>query len=1142
MKRLTQKPQSVFAAKAKFFNLGLCAVFCTAIYSFALESYLVHSRLCSFLGGRVDSVLGAFHCRRQYVKSILNNNTGCKCFLLITALCAFSPAGLGQTKSECTEVAGNVVSIQGLVWINNREAKLDQQVCIGDVVSVGASSRGGLQLSQKDTVIRIDSTTEITIKSDEYDSSIIDLLRGIIYLMTREPERFRVTTPYVNAAVEGTEFIVSVENDASKITLIEGSVRAQNIEGEVLLKSGEQVVASAGKAPALLASVSTISAVQWALYYPPIGPFNTLTPKVQGAATLMLSGKGRQAIELLEQARSENPKDASAAALQSIVSTVIGRRSTALELAMQAITLQNNLSIAYTALSFAEQSYFRLGSAMASAEKAVSLAPNDAYSWARLAELQAASGDPESARESAMQAVNLDPKLSRTQSVLGFVQLTRNEISEAATSFDMAIQNDSADPLARLGAGLVKTRQSRITAARADIEIAASLDPGNSLIRSYLGKAYFTENRQTLAKSQFDIAISLDQNDPTPWLYAAIQSQMLNRPVEALEQLRESIRRNDNRAVYRSRLDLDSDITTRQTRQGFIYNDLGFQQAALLEGWKSLALTPTNFAAHRLLADNYLSLPRHQFARDSELLQSQLYQPLNLVPIQPNLSFGDLSLVNNTGQRDVGINEYSRLFVEKDLSLNISGSTGANSTRSAEAIVSGIAKSLSYSFGKSHYRTDGMRENNDSTQDTTNVFLQLSPRYDTTVQFEYIDIERSEGDRPLFFDIDLFIPNLRVRSEKNSFRLGLRHDFTSQQTLAINYSNVIGRTLLDTVEDDVVIVDDFDLEDDFEIIEVRQDFDYEHVNANFGISSTAGTTSQVGIFDFDVNPFAQFDIEHLNAYSYTDFRLISGLTITAGASYTEFENSRSDFEKFNPKFGVQWNLAPQTTFRFAYTRSVKRPFTSSQTLEPVSVAGFNQLFNDVDGTIATRTGLGIDHWYNSNLSVGAEYSVRELEVPSNSENVFVDEDEGFARLYAYWTPDSRIALSAEGSYETFDLDPQRFPSEQFSEMNLFKLPLAIRYFNSSGVYARIAYTFVKQDGNFTTIDADFVPQKSEFSIVDVALGYKFLKSRSLIAVEIRNLFDENFQFQNSGRPDLATESIPAFALDRQFYVNAILNF
>ena len=69
--------------------------------------------------------------------------------------------------------------------------------------------------------------------------------------------------------------------------------------------------------------------------------------------------------------------------------------------------------------------------------------------------------------------------------------------------------------------------------------------------------------------------------------------------------MEQAIELNNNRLVYRSRLLLDSDLAARSAALGQIYNDLGFQQLGLVEGWKSVNTDPTNFSAHRLLADTY---------------------------------------------------------------------------------------------------------------------------------------------------------------------------------------------------------------------------------------------------------------------------------------------------------------------------------------------------------------------------------------------------------------------------------------------------------------------------------------------------------------------------------------------------------
>ena len=169
------------------------------------------------------------------------------------------------------------------------------------------------------------------------------------------------------------------------------------------------------------------------------------------------------------------------------------------------------------------------------------------------------------------------------------------------------------------------------------------------MVRSYLGKAYFEEKNDKLDGREYAAAKELDPNDPTPWFYDAIRKQTLNRPVEALQDLQKAMELNDNRAVYRSKLLLDSDLAARSASLARIYSDLGFQQRALVEGYNSVNTDPSNYSAHRFLADSYSALPRHEIARVSELLQSQLLQPNNMTPIQPGLAESNLFLISSGG-------------------------------------------------------------------------------------------------------------------------------------------------------------------------------------------------------------------------------------------------------------------------------------------------------------------------------------------------------------------------------------------------------------------------------------------------------------------------------------------------------------
>jgi hypothetical protein len=174
---------------------------------------------------------------------------------------------------------------------------------------------------------------------------------------------------------------------------------------------------------------------------------------------------------------------------------------------------------------------------------------------------------------------------------------------------------------------------------------------------------------------------------------------------------------------------LDSDLAARSAAIARIYSDLGFQQLALVEGWKSVNIDPTNFSAHRFLADSYAVLPRHEIARVSELLQSQLLQPINITPIQPRLAESNLFLISAQGPGTVSFNEFNPLFNRNRVALQATGLGGMNDTWAGEGVVSGIYQKSSFSLGYTHFTTDGFRINNDQRDDIANAFVQqeLSP-------------------------------------------------------------------------------------------------------------------------------------------------------------------------------------------------------------------------------------------------------------------------------------------------------------------------------------------------------------------------------------------------------------------------------
>ncbi len=1034
-------------------------------------------------------------------------------------------------------------------WSRGRDAtwqpvRLNDAFCPGDAIRVGARSRADITLLDQ-SVLRLNANAAITVEAPkERSTGVVELLRGVVHFFSRGPRSLEVRTRFTTAGVRGTEFLVALEPERTLLTVFEGTVLAENPAGSLTLRDGESAVAEAGKPPLLRIVARPRDAVHWTLYYPPVAnfrpedfPAGTLEKTVADvrdarahayrAQRLLAVGGVDEARGEIERALQLAPNQPDAAGLQAIMTLVQGDKDSALQIAQAAVSAAPDSAAALIARSYAEQAHFDLTAARASAQQAVAAESGNALAWARLAELHSAFGDLGEAMTAARRAAELQPELSRAQTVLGFAHLTSVNIRQARAAFDKAIALDQADPLPRLGLGLARIRSGDLGAGSREIEIAASLDPGNALVRSYLGKAYYEEKRSPLDEREYRMAQQLDPRDPTPWFYDAIAKQTTNRPVEALQDVEKATELNDNRAVYRSRLLLDSDAAARSASQGRIYGELEFGQLALTEGWKSLSLDPTNFSAHRFLADSYSALPRHQIARVSELLQSQLLQPVNMTPLQPRLAESNLFLISSGGPGIASFNEFNPLFNRNGVTGLFSGFAGEQDTLGGDAVVAGIAGKAGFSFGYSAFRTDGFRANNDQHDRIGNAFLQYDFTPQTSLQAEYRKRYTEIGDLQQKFFAENFFPGLRNTQDLETFRLGGRHEFSPGSILLASFIRQDAQ--FGTIFDEPGAFTSLNIPQDSNGIELQHLWRADRFNLRTGvgyvkIDGQINATTRIDLGPpfgvIEDSSATKTDIKHANGYTYADIKVLPSLTAVAGVSYDSLKGDfpGGDQHQLNPKLGAIWRASPSTTIRAAAFKSVKRTLITNQTLEPTQVAGFNQFFDDGNATKSRRYGLALDQKFASNLFGGAEISKRDLEVvfldsiadPANPPARTVDWDERLGRAYLYWAPQRSLALRAEYMYERFRRD-EAFAAG-VKELDVHRVPLGVKLFHSSGITAGLTATYWQQKGQFEqlTFPPSFVSGADHFWLVDAALAYRLPRRHGFITVGARNLFDKAF--------------------------------
>lgn len=1083
-------------------------------------------------------------------------------FPLFIACCA-----VARAEPRCAENVATVVSAQGNVDMrgNNTQewqpVKVDTGICAGDSVTVRRFSRAVLRLEREQTNIQLGEGTTLTLPgTKEQEFSIVELLKGVTHFISRVPHALKIKTPFVNAAIEGTEFIVKVGDDQTLVSVSEGHVLADNPTGRLSLQSGQSALTKSGAAPSVHTITDPMETVQWALYYPHVFEFEPqsitnfgLEPWraiVADSVRALRANDLRTALTLLEQAGegitstqyllyrahllltvgriaeaqadidqvlAAEPTSSVAWVMRSIIAVTHGRAQLALESAQKAVQADEKSVPAHLALSYAHQAKFDLDRALAAATTATEKNEDSALAWARVAELQLMHGRLKEALFAAQLAERINPNSTQAKTVLGFASLTKLQFKSAATAFDGAIRLDPAAPLPRLGLGLVKIREGDLAGGRAQIEIATSLDPRASSLRSYVGKAYYEEHRDALAAQQFNFAKELDPNDPTPWFYNAFLLQAQKRPGAALTELQKSMELNDNRGVYRSRLLLDDDLAVRGVSLARAYQTLGFEQSAIAEGTRALAESPGNASAHQLLADAYTNRPRHETARVSELLQAQLLQPLNIEPPRPRLGEVNLLPFEGGALAAPGLNEYAPLFERPRISLDIDGLAGPDNTRGSEIAASVVSSRGVLSVGQFKYASDGIRENNDSDQTVKTVFGQYRVNSQLSVQAEYRDKKSEFGDMLIRFDPEVFSADQRRTITEPSWLLGLRYEPAPEQVLVVAVTRSVVRD--DSKYNEFSLWSSKSTEG-----QIESQYLGRTQNGRFLIGYGRLIADQRSVETFDYSSFGEpspppdvydNDVDQKNLYGYRHYSQ-GDAELVLGASFDSVRIQNGvNVDDWNPKLGLLWQLPSSTTFRAAAFRTTKRYLVRKQTLEPTQIAGFNQFFDDSLGTRAWRYGLGMDTRWSPAITTGAEISRRKIDfVFANASDE--DRSERAHRIYIDWLAHQHMALHAGWMYESSNREyiEGQANSTRPAALLTQRLPLELRYFNPGGFYSRIRATQVLQKVTNVLDQAGTETLRDRFWIGDVALGWVLPKGRGLVEVKMLNAFDRSFHFQS----------------------------
>lgn len=1001
--------------------------------------------------------------------------------------------------------------------------ELGELLCVGERIETGPASRATLVLITNDVVVTMGEGTEILIRRPpEEQKSFLTMLKGLIHAFARKPSRIDVDTPFVTAAVKGTEFQISVRSQESSLHVFEGVVEF----GGVDVASGQAVSKGANRnsEPRLVSEDERRAAVQWLTYYPRIvdARLGGAHPRLDEAVSWLDGGLPGPALNALTDRTGMNPEHIETArALESLVASVDGRFERAAELATPNAPGATRTVASVLAMSFAVQGLGRLEEARDLARTALKGHADSCLLWSRLAELELSLGNVSASAQAAARAGEADADCAEAHLMSGLIALAERHSENARTSFGRALQLQSSNPMAHLGMGLVLVRAGDIVGGRQEIEVAAQLQPGTALFRSYLGRAFLEEGRRTLAVSQFSTAIGLDGADPTPWMFRALAKQEANEPVAALGDFGAAVARSGNRAIYRAAPLLKEDLAVRGARLARLHRDLGFEERSLVEGRVAVTGDPTSAAAHRLLADTFASSPNQIAARDSELLQAELLQSANSNPVQPHLPSGITTALDDSAPASIGINEYGRAFERDGPRLIANGIVGTNATFADNVILSGLHDNLAYSFGHYHFQSDGLRQNDDLSRDSANAFVQVDVTPDVSVLGEIRTTHDDEGFRQKIFDPSDFITDLRTKVDRTSYRVGGRVRESSEllSIAAYTYESTDERLLMPglycELSDPERLCRD-GRRGGVHLGEFRQFAGRADLYGTFGVGVsrsdvTAGVADELG--DLAPAPADNF----INAYAYGYFKPVPNVTGVMGFGVDSFDLSDSAQvgTRVTPRLGVFWQPWVDTNFRAAMFGGTRRPLVGSQTLEPTNVAGFEQFTDGVNGSTSWHYGVGVDQRLTDVSFVGGEVTYR-TETQRVGGDARIPMTEMRTSVYANWAPHASLAVRTAAEWLAADRDSKGGNLGNFASTELVRIPLQFRWFTGRYAFWTLRGTYVNQVGRFIGAAEDSIKntQRSEFFLVDAGAGARLPRGKGSVQLQISNLGNKRFRYQD----------------------------
>jgi len=1078
---------------------------------------------------------------------------------------------------------------EGASKSESQQLKKNQELPLSGKITVDRNSRVGLRFSDG-RLIRLRENSELLLTpATQNEEENVNLLSGALHIFNRVSKaRYTVKTPEVSAAIRGTELALSTSGGNSTLTIFDGEALIDSQKETLRVTQGESATVSQNGKVSKVVLTHPVNQVQWALYFPVIlsqanyqeaqqkglralthtyehalnGEYQDALVHLQKpslssqesllkSSLLLLTGSPENAEQILNTLLSRARFSAAAAARLGLISLIKQDISQAKDYlhrsqsSKSAGALDENTFLLESLLL--SQSG-KVEEALDVIERALQVFPHEPLFLARKSELLLGTGDTKQALATALEAHALRPAHPMIATVLGFSYLARRNPEQAKSRFEYALSRNAEFPEAHFGMALSLLAEGQLHAGREELEKTVHLDTARSLYRSYLGKAFFEEEQEDSASKEFGLAIERDPNDPTPYLYRAFNRLSQNNVVGALNDIEESIARNDARGVYRSRSLLDQDLAVRSTSLSEVFRQLGFRDVARIEAMKSLSRDYSNYSAHRLLGET-LEGDFFADAKFSQSIISELLSPLSFNSFQ---SFNGFSAEPST-------NDYAALFDRPAhrTAINLQG-TNRDDDYQGSILQSGTEGDFGYLTAYSYRNYSASR----LEQQNARVALQYQPHADHRFILEG--------------EIESFDDQITADTyERNDLAIALgSYHHLSNQTEAITRIEYFGREIetrsRDVIEEatqtlilgtDSLLFPEFQIalnqEADEEIDILRGNAQIIHKTAAYSLVSgveylyTDGVGEEKSLITEDSSLFfdgipasrdsaAAYNTNTHSLYTYFNQNLSSSLSFTFGLNYRDIElpafdtvapfiGGRRSKSKLSPKLGFTYTPTDALTIRGAYFQTLGTSSVNDiGSIEPVLVGSFIQLLGDLPGVETETFGIGIDYKDPKHFYTGIEYAYRDIDRDgidiltefvtdaTTLQDTFSltptlqteQEREHLVRAYFYTIFSEHFTGIAEYRREYLE-------ALDISEENdTNRVRLGARFFSSSRWFALTDVDWYRQDLNGVL---GFNDGNEDFWILNAGVGYRLPHRKGQLRLQLVNVLDEEAPFASRSR-------------------------